>query len=96
MWPLRESLEAHVKPLVPSSGDIKVIEHKYGSVVWVQSNLGKNYAAHTWVKRNNGWKLLQTSEIAVHGSRLRGGEAQLRRALHQPLRIRALQAADGK
>jgi len=24
--------------------DIKVIEHKYGSVVWVQSNLGKNYA----------------------------------------------------
>jgi hypothetical protein len=65
MWPLRESLEAHVKPLVPSSGDIKVIEHKYGSVVWVQSNLGKNYAAHTWIKRNNGWKLLQTSEIAV-------------------------------
>jgi hypothetical protein len=66
MWPLRETLEAHVKPLVPSSGDLKVIEHKYGNVVWVQTNEGKNYAAHTWVKRANGWKLLNTSEIAVH------------------------------
>ena len=66
MWPLREALEAGVKPLVPSSGDIKVIEHKYGNVVWIQDNLDKNYAAHTWVKGNKGgWKLLQTSEIAV-------------------------------
>jgi hypothetical protein len=43
-----------------------VIEHKYGNVVWIQDNLDKNYAAHTWVKGNKGgWKLLQTSEIAV-------------------------------
>jgi hypothetical protein len=67
MWPLREALEAGVKPLVPATGDIKVIEHKYGSVVWIQDNIGKSYAAHTWVKRDKGgWKLLQTSEIAVH------------------------------
>jgi hypothetical protein len=67
MWPLREALEAGVKPLVPSTGDVKVVEHKYGSVVWIQDNAGKNYSAHTWVKRDKGgWKLLQTSEIAVH------------------------------
>jgi len=43
-----------------------VIEHKYGNVVWIQDNLDKNYAAHTWVKGNKGgWRLLQTSEIAV-------------------------------
>ena len=66
MWPLREALEAGIKPLVPSTGDIKVVEHKYGNVVWVQVNLDKNYSAHTWVKRGNGWKLLNTSEIAVH------------------------------
>lgn len=66
MWPLRETLEAGIKPLVPSTGDIKVVEHKYGNLVWVQVNLGKNYSAHTWVKRGNGWKLLNTTEIAVH------------------------------
>src|SRR5207302_1443524 len=47
--------------------DIKVVEHKYGNVVWIQDNLGKDYVAHTWVKRDKGgWKLLQTSEISVH------------------------------
>src|SRR5260370_6947250 len=67
MWPLREALESGVKPLVPSAGNVKVVEHKYGNVVWLQDNVGKNYAAHTWVKRDKGgWKLLQTSEIAVH------------------------------
>lgn len=68
MWPLREALESGVKPLVPASGDVKVLEHKYGNVVWIQDNLGKDYAAHTWVKRDKGgWKLLQTSEVSVHG-----------------------------
>jgi hypothetical protein len=68
MWPLREALESRVKPLVPANGDVKVVEHKYGNVVWVQDNLGKDYAAHTWVKRDKGgWKLLQTSEVSVHG-----------------------------
>src|SRR6201987_6483034 len=46
MWPLREALEAGVKPLVPSTGDIKVVEHKYGNVVWIQDNLDKKYAAN--------------------------------------------------
>ena len=54
MWMLREALESHLKPLVPSTGDIKVVEHKYGNVVWIQDNLGKDYVAHTWVKRDKG------------------------------------------
>src|SRR5579864_1696478 len=33
MWPLREALESHVKPLVPANGEVKVLEHKYGNVV---------------------------------------------------------------
>jgi len=65
MWPLREALEAGIKPIVPSSGEVRVVEHKYGNVVWVQVSQGKNYAAHTWVKRANEWRLLNTSEIAV-------------------------------
>src|SRR5690242_3966259 len=36
MWPLREALETGVKPLVPAGGDVKVLEHKYGNVVWIQ------------------------------------------------------------
>jgi hypothetical protein len=66
MWPLREALEAGLKPLVSSSGDVKVTEHKYGNVVWIQVNEGKNYAAHFWVKRDKGWKMLHTTEIRVH------------------------------
>src|SRR5437868_3382790 len=67
MWMLREALESHLKPLVPSTGDIKVVEHKYGNVVWIQDNLGKDYVAHTWMKRDKReWKRLQTSESSVH------------------------------
>jgi hypothetical protein len=66
MWPLGEALEAGIKPIVPASGEVQLVEHKYGNVVWLQSSEGKNYAAHTWVKRADGWKLLNTSEIVVH------------------------------
>ncbi len=55
-----------VKPAVPVAQDVTYVEHKYGNVVWLQANQGKRYAAHFWVKRPTGWKLLHTTEIDVH------------------------------
>jgi hypothetical protein len=66
MWPMREALEAGLKPLVLSSSDVNVVEHKYGNVVWLQVSEGKKYAAHFWVKQGNTWKLLHITEISVH------------------------------
>jgi hypothetical protein len=66
MWPRREALEAKLKPLVPAASDTKVLEHKYGNVVWIQVNQGKKWAEHFWVKRPQGWRLLHTSELNVH------------------------------
>lgn len=54
-----------VKPAVPAAEDTKYLEHKYGNVIWLQSNEGKNYAAHFWVKRPVGWKLLHITELTV-------------------------------
>jgi hypothetical protein len=54
-----------LKPLVPSGADVKIVEHKYGKVVWIQENVGNKYAAHFWVQRPAGWKLLHNSEIAT-------------------------------
>lgn len=54
-----------MKPLVPSGSDIKIVEHKYGKVVWIQENQGNKYAAHFWVERPAGWRLLHNSEIAT-------------------------------
>lgn len=55
-----------VKPAVPVAEDVTYVEHKYGNVVWLQASQGKRYAAHFWVKRPAGWKLLHTTEIDVH------------------------------
>ena len=55
-----------LKPAVPVAADVTYVEHKYGNVVWLQGNQGKRYAAHFWVKRPGGWKLLHTTEIDVH------------------------------
>src|SRR5581483_1640280 len=60
-----DALALGLKPLVPSEGDVKITEHKYGKLVWLQENLGNKYAAHFWVERPGGWKLLHTSEIAT-------------------------------
>src|SRR5581483_5410817 len=38
-------------------------EHKYGKVVWIQNNQGNKYAAHFWVQRPAGWRLLHIAEI---------------------------------
>ena len=59
------ALALGLKPLVPSAGDVKITEHKYGKVVWIQENQGNKYAAHFWVERPSGWKLLHNTEIAT-------------------------------
>lgn len=66
MWSREDALEAGLKPLVPSGSNVIVTEHKYGKIVWVQDNVGSNFAAHVWVQRSGGWRLLHTNEIAGH------------------------------
>jgi hypothetical protein len=65
MWAKDDAFRAGLKPLVGSGSDVKIIEHKYGKVVWVQESVGNNYVAHFWVERPKGWRLLHTTEIAV-------------------------------
>jgi hypothetical protein len=60
-----DALALGLKPLVPAASDVKITEHKYGKVVWIQENQGNKYAAHFWVERPTGWKLLHNSEIAT-------------------------------
>ena len=67
MWERPDALRAGLKPLVPNASDVKTLEHKYakGKVVWVQNNQGNKYAAHIWVQRPAGWRLLHANEIAT-------------------------------
>ncbi len=65
MWAKEDAFRAGLKPLIPNGDDVKILEHKYGKVVWVQESQGKNYVAHFWVQRPEGWRLLHSTEIAV-------------------------------
>jgi hypothetical protein len=65
MWAKDDASRAGLKPLVPNAADVAIVEHKYGKVVWIQESQGKNYVAHFWVQRPQGWRLLHTTEIAV-------------------------------
>jgi len=67
MWERPDALRAGLKPLVPNASDVKTLEHKYagGKVVWVQNNQGNKWAAHIWVQRPAGWRLLHANEIAT-------------------------------
>jgi hypothetical protein len=67
MYERPDALRAGLKPLISNGGDVKTIEHKYagGKVVWVQNNLGNKWAAHIWVQRPAGWRLLHANEIAT-------------------------------
>lgn len=65
MWAKDDAFRAGLKPLVGSGGDVKIVEHKYGKVVWIQESVGNSYVAHFWVERPKGWRLLHTTEIAV-------------------------------
>jgi hypothetical protein len=69
MWERPDVLRAGLKPLVPNASpnasNVKTIAHKYanGKVVWIQNNQGNKYAAHIWVQRPAGWRLLHANEI---------------------------------
>ena len=65
MWAREDVLRAGLKPLVPVASDVVITEHRYGKVVWIQNNQGNKFAAHFWVQRPAGWKLLHTNEIAT-------------------------------
>ena len=62
-------LRAGLKLLItnPTASDVKTLEHTYagGKVVWVQNNQGNKWAAHIWVQRPAGWRLLHANEIAT-------------------------------
>jgi hypothetical protein len=60
-----DALALGLKPLVASGSHIKIVEHKCGKVVWIQENQGDKYAAHFWVERPAGWKLLHNTGIAT-------------------------------
>jgi hypothetical protein len=66
-WSRADALRAGLKPLVGVGPDVKITEYYYGrSVAWIQHNEGKNkFAAHFWVRRPSGWRLLLTNEIDV-------------------------------
>ena len=65
MWERPDVYRAGLKPLVPMTNDTKITEFKYGKVIWIQENVGNKFAAHFWVQRPEGWRLLHTNEIAV-------------------------------
>src|ERR1700730_11278468 len=65
MWERPDVFRAGLKPLVPMTSDTKITEFKYGKVIWIQENQGNKFAAHFWVQRPEGWRLLHTNEIAA-------------------------------
>ena len=65
MWAKEDAARAKLKPLVGTDSDVKMVEHKYGKVIWIQISKGNNYSAHFWVERPSGWKLLHMTEITA-------------------------------
>jgi hypothetical protein len=63
MYERADTFRANLKPLVPMTADTQITEHKYGKVVWIQDSVGHKYAAHFWVQRPEGWRLLHVNEI---------------------------------
>src|SRR4029453_10613111 len=61
-----EAFAHGVKPLVGTAGDVKVLEHRYGKVVYVErSEADKKFSGHFWVQRPNGWRLLHINDLEV-------------------------------
>jgi hypothetical protein len=63
MYERADTFRANLKPLVPMTAETQITEHKYGKVVWIQDNIGHKFAAHFWVQRPEGWRLLHVNEI---------------------------------
>src|SRR5262245_23199137 len=61
-----EAFRAGAKPLLGIGGDVKVLEHKYNKVVYVErSQNEKKFSAHFWVQRPAGWRLLHINDLEV-------------------------------
>ena len=61
-----EAIRAGVKPLVGTGSDVKVLEHKYNKVVYVErSQDEKKFSGHFWVQRPSGWRLLHINDLEV-------------------------------
>jgi hypothetical protein len=61
-----EAFAHAVKPLVGTGGEVKVLEHRYNKVVYVERSEGdKKFSAHFWVQRSNGWRLLHINDLEV-------------------------------
>jgi len=61
-----EAFRAGAKPLVGTGADVKVLEHKYNKVVYVERSQGeKKFSAHFWVQRPAGWRLLHINDLEV-------------------------------
>jgi hypothetical protein len=62
-----DALTLGMKPLVGAENDVQVKENKIGDQVdWLRVNLGNKYAAHVWVKRASGWKMIHINEIVKY------------------------------
>src|SRR4030095_15193811 len=61
-----EAFAHGVKPLVGTGGEVKVLEHRYGKVAYVERSEGdKKFSGHFWVQRPNGWRLLHINDLEV-------------------------------
>jgi hypothetical protein len=59
-----EAFRHGVKPIVGVGSGIKVLEHKYNKVVYIErSQDEKKFSGHFWVQRPEGWKLLNINEV---------------------------------
>jgi len=61
-----EAFAHGVKPLVGTGADVKILEHRYGKLVYVERSEGeKKFSAHFWAQRPNGWRLLHVNDLEV-------------------------------
>lgn len=61
-----EAFRHGMKPIVGVGDDVKVLEHNYNKVVYIErSQDEKKFSGHFWVQRPEGWKLLNINEIEV-------------------------------
>ena len=61
-----EAFAHGVKPVVGVGNDVKVIQHNYNKVVYIErSQDEKRFSGHFWVQRPAGWKLININEVIV-------------------------------
>ena len=61
-----EAFRAGVRPLVGVGADVKVLEHRYGKLVYLERSEGdRKFSGHFWAQRASGWRLLHINDIEV-------------------------------